>query len=101
MPARIPTRIAALSTIACAVALLLAATPPASAGARGPDHDATAFDLPAQPHGVRRSPPRPAYHRSREAGRAFGRPGYGSPALVRAYLPRNHAVPMYNEPPAR
>ncbi|WP_132253499.1 hypothetical protein [Methylobacterium segetis] len=25
----------------------------------------------------------------------------GPPVIVRAYLPRNNAVPMYNEPPAR
>ncbi|MGV7032586.1 hypothetical protein [Methylobacterium symbioticum] len=28
-------------------------------------------------------------------------PGYGPPALIRGYLPRPPALPMYNEPPAR
>lgn len=26
---------------------------------------------------------------------------YGGPVIVRAYLPRNNALPMYNEPPQR
>jgi hypothetical protein len=40
------------------------------------------------PAPCRRPPPPPGY-------------GYGPPVVVQGYLPRNHALPMYNEPPAR
>ncbi len=42
---------------------------------------------PCAPAPCRRPPPPPGF-------------GYGPPALVSGYLPRNHNLPMYNEPPA-
>lgn len=41
------------------------------------------------------APPR----RIRVVRRPPGRPFVAPPALVSGYLPRNNAVPMYNEPP--
>jgi hypothetical protein len=53
---------------------------------------AVAADWPRDPHG-----PRPVRYRS--TVRAV--PPVPPPVLVRGYLPRNHNIPMYNEPPRR
>ncbi len=53
---------------------------------------AVAADWPRDPH-----PPRSVRYRSPVPSV----PAVPPPVLVRGYLPRNHNVPMYNEPPRR
>ncbi|GLS68880.1 hypothetical protein GCM10007890_08920 [Methylobacterium tardum] len=69
---------------ACIAALLLVASPLLE--------PAGAADWPRDRHG-----PRPI--RDRSTVRAV--PPVPPPVLVRGYLPRNHNIPMYNEPPRR
>lgn len=65
-----------------ALAWMLAGPAPAGAQGYGPPR-------PCGPPHCRRPPPPPGL-------------GYGPlPAIVSGYLPRPHALPMYNEPPAR
>lgn len=85
MPARTPTRIAVLVA-------MLALVAPARADAPGPGYGAPPRFAP-QPHR-----PRALHRDAYEFGRA-PRPLHGP--TVRAYLPRNPNLPIYNEPPAR
>lgn len=77
-----------LGLLALAGALL----PPATAATTGTAARAEGYrpgpPRPCVPAPCRRPPPPPGF-------------GYGPPAIVSGYLPRNHNVPMYNEPPAR
>jgi hypothetical protein len=75
--------------LACALALIALAALPALARDFHPEG---ARHHPR--HHLRRPlPPEIAYRDPR---------GYGPPArIIRGYLPRNNAVPMYNEPPQR
>jgi hypothetical protein len=41
------------------------------------------------------------HHRTRPILRVRPVPPVPPPVLVRGYLPRNHNIPMYNEPPRR
>lgn len=67
--------------LVCAPALIVA--PVGAEGYRpGPPR-------PCDPAPCRRPPPPPGF--------GHGRP----PVIVQGYLPRTHALPMYNEPPAR
>ncbi|WP_375462709.1 hypothetical protein [uncultured Methylobacterium sp.] len=94
MPARMPNLIAGLAS---AAAMLLIA-PSASARAPGFGDDAAPRSAPSH-HRIRRPSPDGADRAAR--GYAPGLSGYGPPSIVRAYLPRNTNVPMYNEPPTR
>ncbi|KAB1074713.1 hypothetical protein [Methylobacterium planeticum] len=74
--------------LACALAVSALAAPPALA--HGPHHRG---GRPHHHHVRRALPPGIAYRDPRELG--------PPPRIVRGYLPRNDAVPMYNEPPPR
>jgi hypothetical protein len=52
-------------------------------------------------HGPASAERRGAHHPSRRIVRVRPVPGVPPPVLVQGYLPRNHNVPMYNEPPRR
>jgi len=52
-------------------------------------------------HGPASAERRGAHHPSRRIVRVRPVPDVPPPVLVQGYLPRNHNVPMYNEPPRR
>lgn len=84
--ATIPTAASLRLSLAAAAVLACTVLTPAASQAEG------GYGPP--PHAVRRCPPPlPACH--------AGAPGYGPSGIVRAYLPRNNALPLYNEPPPR
>ena len=92
MTARMPILVAA------ALAALVMVQPVRAGGSTLDDAPRLA---PSTHQGVRRLLPRTP---SAAEPRRFERhrsPAYGPSPIVRAYLPRNDAVPMYNEPPAR
>ena len=96
----INTARAALS-LACALAVIaLAALPALAQGRHHPEagHDPRQDARPGAGHHPRHHarrplPPEIAYRDPRGLG--------PPPRIIRGYLPRNHAVPMYNEPPQR
>lgn len=74
--------------------LLMAACLPAAAGGEPGGY------RPAERHGAPRLHRRHARpHLPPEI--AYRDPRLPPPTIVRAYMPRNHAVPLYNEPPTR
>ena len=77
-----------------AVAGLLATLAAGPAAAQGPGY----AEAPPR-FAPRRLPPRPLPRFDRGYGASVGPRAYGP--VVRAYLPRNDSVPMYNEPPLR
>ncbi|WP_375454528.1 hypothetical protein [uncultured Methylobacterium sp.] len=89
MPAPMPTLIAALAGLSA----MLVLAGPAAADAPGPDDAPPRF----APRSLR--PPQAAGRDIRGPDH-HAPPGYGRD-IVRAYLPRNDNVPIYNEPPAR
>lgn len=91
MPAPMPTLITALAGIAA----MLALAGPAAADAPGPDDAPPRFAPRSRPL----RPPQAAGRDIRGPDRPAP-PGHGRD-VVRAYLPRNDNVPIYNEPPAR
>ena len=96
----INTTHAALS-LACALAVIALAALPALA--QGRHHPEAGHDPRHQVRSGARHDPRHHVWRPLPPEIAYRDPrGLGPPPrIIRGYLPRNHAVPMYNEPPQR
>ena len=91
MPPRISLPLALLAGVLATASL----AGPAAADAPGDTDAAPRF----APRRLVHRPPPAGIDRERVDRPYAGRPLYGP--VVRAYLPRNNNVPMYNEPPAR